>query len=209
MSRPKTPLDEGATSEAVGTQERILASAHDIVSAKGFNGSGLNEILQRAGVPKGSFYHYFASKEALGVALIERARDEHLEHMGPLLSDRGMTPLQRLRAVFDSGFEECRDSGTSCECLIAKLALETSNLSDSVHAAVKGAYQQWSTGLAGVLKEGQAAGEIAARHDADHLANVLVMLWIGATTRMQIERSLQPLEDFLDFVFGTLLPHSP
>jgi TetR/AcrR family transcriptional repressor of nem operon len=201
LAPPAEPVKEGAD-----TRERILASAEQVVGAKGFNGCGLNEILTRAGVPKGSFYHYFASKEALGVALIERARDEHVELMRPMLTDRERSPRERLRAVFEMGYEECKENGTTCECLIPKLALETSQLSDPVHAAVQNAYRQWTSMLANVLREGQAAGEIAASQDAEHLASVLVMLWEGATIRMQIERSLRPLEDMLAFAFGTLLP---
>jgi len=205
---PQKPLAPPAApvKESADTRERILASAEQVVGAKGFNGCGLNEILKQAGVPKGSFYHYFGSKEALGVALIERARDEHLELMRPVLADQERAPRERLRAVFEMGYEECKENGTTCECLIPKLALETSQLSDPVHAAVQDAYRQWTSMLAQVLRESQAAGEIAASQDAEHLASVLVMLWEGATIRMQIERSLRPLEDMLAYVFGTLLP---
>ena len=74
-----------------------------------------------------------------------------------------------------------------------------------MHAAVKCAYDQWSALLARVIREAQAAGEIGRNHDPDRLADVLVMLWEGATIRMQIDRSLQPVDDFLAFVFDSLL----
>jgi TetR/AcrR family transcriptional regulator, transcriptional repressor for nem operon len=187
------------------TRQRILEAGAEAIAAKSFNSCGLNEILQRAGVPKGSFYHYFDSKEDFGVALIERARDEHLEWLRPILGDRQRSPLERLRAVFEAGREECMAHGSARECLIPKLALETAQLSEPVHAAVKCAYQQWSSELSLVVREGQKKGEITRQHDADRLANVLVMLWEGATMRMQIDRSLQPLDDFLGFVFDSLL----
>lgn len=187
------------------TRERILAAGTALFGQKGFNGCGLTEVLHVAGVPKGSFYHYFSSKEEFGVAVIERARDEHLAEMRPLLSDRRMTPRERLRAIFDQARAECAQTGPTVECLIPKLALETASLSEPVHAAVKCAYQQWSALLAQVIREGQAGGEIDRKHDADRLANVLVMLWEGAAIRMQIERNIAPLDDFQAFVFDTLL----
>ena len=193
-----------STPRDTDTRDRILAAGLSLFGKKGFNGCGLNEVLTLADVPKGSFYHYFSSKEEFGVAVIERARDEHLDEMRPLLSDRRLSPLARLRAIFDNAKAECAATGPTVECIIPKLALETASLSEPVHAAVKCAYQQWSALLAQVIREGQAAGEIDRKHDADRLANVLVMLWEGAAIRMQIERSIAPLDDFQAFVFDTL-----
>jgi TetR/AcrR family transcriptional repressor of nem operon len=56
-----------------------------------------------------------------------------------------------------------------------------------------------------VIRDAQAAGEVSKKNDPDRLANLLVMLWEGATIRMQIDRSLQPVDDFLAFVFDSLL----
>lgn len=187
------------------TRERLLAAGAELFGRKGFNGCGLTEVLDAAGVPKGSFYHYFASKEDFGVALIERARDDHLAELRPVLSDRKISPINRLRKIFAQARETCAVDGSNVECLIPKLALETASLSEPVHAAVKCAYQQWSALMAQVIREGQAAGEIDRRQDADRLANVLVMLWEGAAIRMQIERNIAPLDDFQTFVFDTLL----
>lgn len=188
------------------TRERLLTAGAELFGKKGFNGCGLTEVLQQAGVPKGSFYHHFASKEEFGVAVIERARDQHLDEMRPLLSDRRLSPMQRLRTMFEQARADCAASGANAECLIPKLALETGSLSEPVHAAVKCAYQQWSAMLAQVIREGQNAHEIDRKHDADRLANVLIMLWEGAAIRMQIDRNIAALDDFQAFVFDTLLP---
>ncbi|MCC6672843.1 MAG: TetR family transcriptional regulator C-terminal domain-containing protein [Planctomycetes bacterium] len=187
------------------TRERILEVGRQAILRKSFNSCGLSEILQGAGVPKGSFYHYFRSKEDFGVALIERASEEYLELLRPILGDRRRPALERLRAVFEQSRQECAAGGASCQCIIPKLALETSQLSEPVHAAVKCAYDQWSAVLARVIREAQAAGELGRQHDPDRLANILVMLWEGATIRMQIDKSLRPLDDFLAFVFDSLL----
>jgi TetR/AcrR family transcriptional repressor of nem operon len=187
------------------TYERILEAGAQAIAARGFNGCGLSEILKLAGVPKGSFYHYFGSKEEFGVALIEKANSDYLDWLRPIVSDRRRTPLERLRAVLLEGYEECRQNGTARSCLVPKLALETSQLSDQVHAAVKCAYASWTAVLAQVIREGQAIGEIPREQDPERLANVLVMLWEGATIRMEIERSTQALDDFLAFVFDSLL----
>lgn len=203
--RPSTLRPPQHITRESDTRERILEAGAEFFAQKGFNGCGLNEILSQAGVPKGSFYHYFGSKEEFGVVLIERARDEYLAELQPILSDRKMSPVKRLRAVFEHTRDECSANGPTVECLIPKLALETATLSDPVHAAVRSCYQMWSGLLAQVIREGQAAEEISSEHDPDRLANVLVMLWEGAAVRMQIDRNIAPLNDFLTFVFDTLL----
>ncbi len=193
------------STKETSTRDRLLEVGAQAISDKSFNSCGLAEILRRAGVPKGSFYHYFSSKEDFGVALIEKASEQYMELLRPILSDRRRSPLARLRGVFELSRAECLANGAARQCLIPKLALETSQLSESVHAAVKFAYDQWCALLARVIREAQAAGELGRSHDPGRLANVLVMLWEGATIRMQIDRSLQPVDDFLAFVFDSLL----
>ena len=151
------------------TRDKILESGAQAIAGKSFNSCGLTEILQLAGVPKGSFYHYFDSKEDFGVALIERASEEYVEKLRPIIGDRRRSPLKRLRAVFELGRDTCQQEGAARQCLIPKLALETSQLSEPVHAAVKCAYDQWSALLARVIREAQAAGEIAKGQDPDRL----------------------------------------
>lgn len=193
------------TQKDTSTRDKLLEAGAQAIAAKSFNACGLAEILAAAGVPKGSFYHYFASKEDFGVALIDRACSEYAEFLEPMLGDANRTPLERLRTVFEQSREECLQVGAARQCLIPKLALETSQLSDPVHAAVKRAYQKWSALLAAVIREGQERGEIDRTHEAERLANVLVMMWEGATMRVQIDRSLQPVDDFLVFAFDSLL----
>jgi TetR/AcrR family transcriptional repressor of nem operon len=193
------------TTKETGTREKLLEVGAQAIAEKSFTACGLAEILKRAGVPKGSFYHYFKSKEDFGVALIEKEMEANLESLRPILGDRRRSPLARLRAVFEQDTAECMADGGARQCLIAKLALETGQLSEPVHAAVKFAYDQWSALLARTIGEAQVAGEIDPAEDAGRLANVLVMLWEGATIRTQIDRSRQPLDDFFRFVFDSLL----
>ena len=79
------------------TFDRILDAGAQVFAERGFHGAGLSEILKVAGVPRGSFYHYFASKEEFGVALIERAGEEYMEFLRPILSDRQRSPIELLR----------------------------------------------------------------------------------------------------------------
>ncbi|MGE3879502.1 MAG: TetR/AcrR family transcriptional regulator, partial [Planctomycetota bacterium] len=177
-----TPAESNAQPHA-DSRERLLEAGTELFRTKGFHACGLTEILAHAGVPKGSFYHYFASKEEFGVVLIERARDQYLDELRGLLGDRRRPPVERLRAVFQHSRDHCALHGPAVECLIPKLALECATLSDPVQAAVKTAYAMFGAMLAQVVREAQSAGQIDGSLDADHLAGVLVMLWEGAAIR--------------------------
>ena len=183
-------------------RDRILEAACEAIAQKSFNGCGLNEILAQAGVPKGSFYHYFRSKEDLGVAVVERARDGFVTQVRDILADRRVPALQRLRAMLDHLRAHCAASPAAMRgCLIAKLALEISELSEPVRAAVKCTYDQWGGLIAQIVREAQAAGDVAAHQDPERLANLIVNLWEGALIRMRIDRSQKPLDDVIAFLF--------
>jgi TetR/AcrR family transcriptional repressor of nem operon len=193
-----------------GTRERILNAGREVICAKSYNGAGLSEILKAASVPKGSFYHYFSSKEDFGIALIESLTAEHGITMRRLLSRRNLSPVTRLRAYFEEGVAFYREQGPTRKCIVAKMALELSQLSEPMRAAIKCAYDSWALILAQVIREAQALGEIHLDHDPERLASLLINLWEGATIRMQIDRNCEPLVDMLAYVFeGGLLRLAP
>ena len=126
-----------ANAESSDVRERILATGQRIMGGKGFSAVGLNEVLASAGVPKGSFYHYFASKEAFGEAMLEAYFQEYLADMDRLLRQAGGTAAQRLEQYFQAwehnqSFEDCQG-----KCLAVKLGAEVADLSESMRASMK------------------------------------------------------------------------
>ena len=187
------------------TRERILQAGSEVLIAKSYNGCGLNEILKAAKVPKGSFYHYFSSKEDFCIALIERSGDEHTRSMRSVLGNRSQTPIQRIRTYFEGGLQCHKINGPQRRCFMAKVALELAQVSEPLRAAIKCAYDSWGAVLAQTIREAQAVGEICPEKDPEDLANALINLWEGATIRMQIDQSTKPLEDMIQMVFQHLL----
>lgn len=183
------------------TRERILAAAIEAIALKSFNGCGLSEILQAAGVPKGSFYHYFRSKEDLGIAVVERARDEAAEVVDPIVGDRRRPALERMRGIFAAYRDEIAQGGLMHGCVIGKMALEAADLSEPVRAAVKQAYDQWGSILARLIREAQAENAVDVRLDPEQTANLLVNLWEGTLIRARIDRSLAPVDAAIAYVF--------
>ncbi|MEM1158298.1 MAG: TetR family transcriptional regulator C-terminal domain-containing protein [Verrucomicrobiota bacterium] len=196
-----------ATTE--NTKERLIQCGMQLIGEKSYHGAGLSEILKTAEVPKGSFYHYFKSKEDFAVSVVERSSEQHMEHMKQFLSDRSLKPLERIYGYFEMLRSHYRENGAKRTCLVAKLALEVCQLSPLLRAAVKSTYDQWAVILAQTVREAQAAGAICEMHDPDALASVLINSWEGATIRMQIEGHIKPLDDFFQVVIEEGLKLKP
>ncbi|MCB9849209.1 MAG: TetR family transcriptional regulator C-terminal domain-containing protein [Phycisphaerales bacterium] len=192
------------TSTTANTKDRIIDAGSAAIAAKSFNGCGLKEILDTAGVPKGSFYHYFKCKEDLGVAVIEESAAAHSEFIRELLSNRQLSPLKRVQHMFSAMRDHYIESGPLRECVIAKLALEVAQLSEPMRLAIKFAYTNWSAQIARALTEAKAAGEISESQDPQELADFLVNAWEGCTLRMQIDQNTVALDQFMERITKTL-----
>jgi len=79
---------------------------------KGYSAVGINEVLAEAGVPKGSFYHYFASKDAFGEAILKSYFADYLTDMDGLLAHSGQSAAERLMAYW----QQWRETQSLDEC---------------------------------------------------------------------------------------------
>ncbi|MEZ6085618.1 MAG: TetR family transcriptional regulator C-terminal domain-containing protein [Phycisphaerae bacterium] len=192
------------TTTSPSTKDRIVEAGSSSIAAKSFNGCGLKEILDLADVPKGSFYHYFKSKEDLGVAVIEESAAAHAEFIREHLGNRQMSPLKRVQNLFSAMRDHYVEHGPMRECVIAKLALEVAQLSEPMRLAIKYAYADWSAQLARALTEAKAAGEISESQDPEQLADFLVNAWEGCTLRMQIDQNTDAINQFIERITKTL-----
>ncbi|UUO09156.1 TetR/AcrR family transcriptional regulator [Blastopirellula sp. J2-11] len=188
------------------TKQNIIEAGCEAMVAKSYNGAGLNEILKEAGVPKGSFYHFFKSKEELGIAIIEKSVDENIQALRQRLSDRTKTPVQRLRAYYEWAREHLLSVGFRRECLISKLALEIGTLSGPMQSAVRCGWDQWRSIIAQCIREGQSSGEIDPNQDAEALSDFMISSFEGVLIRVQVNNDIAPIDEFLHFVFEVLIP---
>jgi len=121
-------MNTATTTEPIDVRENILATGQRIMAGKGFSAVGLNEILTGAGVPKGSFYHYFGSKDAFGEALLDSYFVDYLADLDRTLAQPGMTMAQRLMRYFQVWQETQSFLDCQGKCLAVKLAAEVADL---------------------------------------------------------------------------------
>ncbi|HDR8982655.1 TetR/AcrR family transcriptional regulator [Burkholderia vietnamiensis] len=178
-------------------RRHILSTARIIIAGKGFSAVGLNEILQAAGVPKGSFYYYFGSKDTFGEALLEDYFADYLAALDDLLGDPDLSAAQRLIAYFEHWLETQAACDPKGKCLAVKLAAEVSDLSEVMRSVLEHGTTEVIARLASTIEDGANDGSLPAELDASATANALYHLWLGASLRAKITRDRIPMESAL------------
>jgi TetR/AcrR family transcriptional regulator, transcriptional repressor for nem operon len=188
------------------TKALILETARALILAKGYTAVGLNEILTAAGVPKGSFYHYFKSKEDFGAELMRDFLQGQEAFLRQHLTNPDINPYRRIISLFEmfrSGHEK---KGCGQLCLIAKLGAEVSDLSEAIRRIQSEGIRDWLELYAACIREGQETGVIDPHLDASATAAFIHDLWQGASLRMQIDQDLAPLENAIEMIKRSLSP---
>lgn len=184
---------------------RLLSVGRDVVHEYGFNGCGVQDITAAAGVPKGSFYNYFDSKESFAAEILEAYWQSIKERHGQLLYDARIKPLVRVRKFFERLSHDHSENGFTRGCLIGNLSLEMSNGSDETRRKLADLLDQWQQALAACLLEAQERGELDRAHDTHQLAGILIESYEGAVMRSKVEHSASACERFVKVVLPRLI----
>ena len=182
------------SSNAIDVRDKIISVGQRIVAAKGFSAVGLNEVLSAAGVPKGSFYHYFGSKDGFGEAILESYFEDYLAELDETLSQPGRTMAQRLMRYFEIWQDTQSLLDCQGKCLAVKLGAEVADMSESMRAALNRGTAGIISRLAHAIEGGVSEGSIVIDDDAQSVAQSLYQLWLGASVMVKIVRNARPFE---------------
>lgn len=181
------------SSRHADTRQHILDTGNRIIAAKGFSCVGLNELLQASEVPKGSFYHYFKSKERFGQALLEDYFDSYLRQLDALLETPGPTARERLLRYFQQWRATQAEEGDEQKCLVVKLGAEVADLSEAMRVTLRDGTERIIGRLAGCIAAGVADASLP-QLDADASARMLYQMWLGASLLAKLQRNASPLD---------------
>jgi TetR/AcrR family transcriptional repressor of nem operon len=199
----KTSL--GTKTTSTSTRDHLIEVGLELMRKHGYGATGLQEILHAAGVPKGSFYHYFRSKEEFTAAVIERYFTLAAKHGQKVLDNTRQAPLKRLRRYFEELIQMAGQSAPIPGCLLGSLSLEVAEASPLLQSCLSFSFAQWQAAVASVLREAVEKGELPKSTKPDLLAGFVLNSWEGALLRSQADKTDAPLKDFLRFVFEDLL----
>lgn len=182
------------------TRDHILSTGEQLCMHKGFTAMGLSELLKTAQVPKGSFYHYFPSKEAFGVFMLERHYAEYYTRLAAHFRHGEGSYRDRLLGYYQYALNQYLEQGHVCSCLTVKLSAEVCDLSEAMRQAMdKGAGDIVSL-LAYALDEGRKEGSLTFCGEPLDQARVFYALWLGANLQAKISHSAASLESAIAHV---------
>jgi TetR/AcrR family transcriptional repressor of nem operon len=189
------------------TRERLLDRGLELLLTQGFSATGVAEVTAAAGVPKGSFYNYFPSKDDFALAVLDRYQVEACREMSSVLRGQG-SPLERLRKWVAASRERMADRRFQVGCLAGRLAQELAGEQPAFRAPLEEAFLCMQSHLELLLREAREKGEIPSDLDIEAVAEFILNAWQGAAQRAKAAHTAQPLENFERLLFERILRSS-
>ena len=203
------PLDIGKTTSHIAPtvpqrnlKENLVEGASRVLFEEGYHAASVNQIVAAAGVPKGSFYNHFESKEDLALEVVRRYAEGY--RIDTLVVAEG-SPIARLRSFFEATAERTVERGVEKGCLLGNFSTELAGHSDAIGEFVADALEQWGGAVATVLEQAQEQEELRRDLDPSTLGPYLVDAYEGAVAHAKVSGDRAPLDRFLTSTFDQLL----
>lgn len=188
---------------------RLLRAGAKIVIQKGFNDTGLQEILDAARVPKGSFYFYFKSKEDYGLHLIDFYADFFDRHARGHFKGEEGPYIPKIEAFLDWQGDYMEAVGYQGGCPFGNLGQEMGDRNENFRTRLLEIFDRQRRLLAGVLEKARVAGEIRPDIDCVQMAEHIICAWQGTLIQMKLSQNSYSRKVFKQNIFGGLLAPPP
>ncbi|MBI9091444.1 MAG: TetR family transcriptional regulator C-terminal domain-containing protein [Desulfobacterium sp.] len=187
-------------------KNQMIDAGLEIMYRKGYNATGIQEIVDNAGVPKGSFYNYFKNKEQFAVEILDHYTGEMLARQEHVLSNADLAPLARIESLYKAFVDEYVREGAFClGCFAANLSQEMGDTSDKIRRAAEASIARMTRPVEVCLMEAREKGDISIVYDASILAVYIQNSWLGALMRMKASKSELSLMIFLEVLGKVIL----
>ncbi|WP_209022713.1 TetR/AcrR family transcriptional regulator [Rhodocyclus gracilis] len=186
------------------TRNALIRCGVEILTEKSFAATSIGDILGRLNVPKGSFYHYFDSKEAFGCAVIDSYAEYFAHKLDRLFGNDKEPPLQRIANFIADAERGMERYHFQRGCLIGNLGQEMNCLPEAFRDKLEATFVAWQRRLAACLREAQQEGSLDAAADCCQLAAFFWIGWEGAVLRAKLIGNVAPLRTFASGFFGGL-----
>ena len=178
-------------------RQHIIDVAKTLMTHKGYTAVGLMEVLTTAGVPKGSFYHYFRSKEEFGQALLEEYFQEYIGRVDIVMAAQG-TGAERLIGYLSYWAKTQAFDHPEEKCLVVKLGAEVCDLSEDMRSVLEEGTTLIIQRITRCIEQGMADGSITSTQNAETLAESLYQLWLGASLLVKVRNTTAAFETALN-----------
>lgn len=165
---------------ALPHKERLLRQGMKLFYTQGFHGTTVDAILASAGVPKGSFYHHFGSKDVFGQAVLDRYMQFQMDLFAKWAAKKNVSTSAKLVGYFREISQIFVKSGYQRACLVGKFSTEVAAGSEVFRGQLDAQMQRWKSGIVELLAAGQAAGDVRQDRTAEDLADAVLSLIQGS-----------------------------
>lgn len=197
------------TAARENTKSLLIETGIDLMLEKGFNATGLSEVLATAKVPKGSFYYYFQSKEDFGLQIINYFEEQYVAQLDQILHDESLTPLERMLSYVQQTIEKAEARSCSRGCLVSNLSQEMADQNELFRARLAEIMSRRSETFANCLQAAKDAGQVPANVCVYQAAEFFLCSFEGAIMRAKTLKSVEPLLTVKRVFFGLLLGLDP
>jgi TetR/AcrR family transcriptional repressor of nem operon len=194
-----------------GTREKIVRAAYQRFYEFGYNGTSIQDIVDAAGLPKGTFYNYFKSKELLAIEALKGyacIADQVFVPTGSSVNSSetsGSSNVEIIRKQFQQASKFYEGMQFARGCLMGNFTGESADFPESFRNLINESFGRWASAIAATLTRARGAGEISKLHSPDKLARYLLTSWQGALILSKSEKSRVPIDEFFLFTFDFLL----
>lgn len=182
-------------------KEDIIALGSELIRKNGYHNVGINEILKVCSIPKGSFYNFFSSKEDFIEQSIQLYGLNSLSLIRSFLSVETISPIQRLRNLYEHLLDMNHKEGCNAGCLINNLSIELAGINTGIAKVIDQQFQETIQEIAHCIEEGQQLGEITKKFSPLYIAEYIHAGIGGAFSRMKAQNSRIYLDKWYKMTF--------
>lgn len=189
------------------TREALIEAGIAQLSEHGYHGTGIKQILDEVNVPKGSFYNFFASKEAFVAEVIGHYSRDLLNQLAEFINGEGraLTPIEQLRSIYRYSLKQYESYAFKKSCLVGSIATEISAESEMCRLELEKAMQQWLSFFSDIFTQAQVQNLVRNDMTPKDMASVYWSAWEGALITMKMTADTQPVRKIMELMLETLL----
>lgn len=181
------------------TREKILQEANDLILQKGFRATSLEDVLDASGVKKGTLYYHFASKEDMGLVVLNRSIKNFFSELDAILLKT--SPMKSINDFFKYALNHHREKKFTGGCLFGNTALEMSDVNRQYAECVNHLFIEWIKRLEAVIRAGQEKGEFRADIPSFTLSQTIVSTIEGGIMLSRLRKEESPLKNCIETLF--------
>ncbi|WP_299797158.1 TetR/AcrR family transcriptional regulator [uncultured Maribacter sp.] len=181
--------------------EEILDIGYDVFRKNGYHNVGINQILKESGIPKGSFYNFFKSKEDFANKVMERYGETNANSIQDFLDKSELTPIESLKSFYSFMIDINESDMFLSGCIINNMSIEVGRINELMASKANEQFIGWLTILASVISKGQESKEITKKYSALEIAEYLHSGFYGTFSRMKVTRNRTYMDIWLEITF--------